>query len=93
MLGRITLEPVKARQGRVDHRTHVFVRLGHGSIVGLAVSDDAPYGEATRRGELEIALIVPGNGHHGPGTVGGDDEIAEPHRDALPRQRVNHVQA
>ena len=69
------------------------MRLGHGSIFGLAVSDDAPYGKATRCGELEITLIVPGNSHHGPRTVGSDDEIAEPHRDALPRQWVNHVKA
>ncbi len=41
--------------------------------------------------ELEVALVVRRHAHDGTGAVLGEDEVGDPHRDLLARERVHRV--
>ena len=66
-------------------------RLGHGVGVDLAAAlrpVHAAHGKPVLAGELEVALVVRGHAHDRSGSVVGQHEVGEPHRDLLSRGRV-----
>ena len=93
MFGLRPVEAIKALERTVDHPTKVDFGLVHGSIsvAPFFHHQDALDGDAVLLGEIVVSLIVGGHGHDGPGSVGGDDEIANPDWNMLTGQRVDGV--
>ena len=75
----------------VDQRTRAVVRLRHGRArqrPAVGLHDDRNR-EAVLAGELEVALVVPRHAHHRAGAVLDQDEVRDPDRDRLLRERVD----
>ncbi len=79
----------------VDDEAGAVVRGRHrGAVQALALGlDDDAHLEAVLAGELEVALVVGGDGHDGAGAVAHQHEVADPDRDLLVRERVRGVAA
>ena len=80
---------------RVDQHLAFRVLDVGGVLVDLAVRrpDDLPDREVERRREVEVALVVRGDGHDRPGPVVGQHVVGDVDGQPLAVHRVDGVQA
>ena len=79
----------------MDHRSLVFIRLGHRGCIEVVIFglyDDLD-GQIVFAGKIKIALVVRRDGHDGAGAVFHQHEIGGPDGDLFPRERIDSIGA